>query len=290
MPPTTHYFRAPRGRVLHRQPDCRRLHGSVVLQTDERRACDRRCVLCFPEPVCLVCHDEGPDVVQVRGCPHGHAVCLDCLAAFTKIQIDNGGSMPPTCPCGRGALDMQRELRPAAFSQCMQHFNAVQHDARRPLLLTLLRGGGLLDALQDEAHALRCPSCGWRFVDFDGCAAISCACGVSFCALCFECFTTANEAHAHLRDECTLNPFENEFFVPLEVCRRVWQGRARVRANALCRHVARRDGVLLALLLRALLAWRQLVVDVSLRRFWAFVKGASWMARGMWRVVGADDE
>lgn len=41
-----------------------------------------------------------------------------------------------------------------------------------------------LDLLEDVA-ATRCPSCGVRFFDFDGCAALRCShCQTTFCALC----------------------------------------------------------------------------------------------------------
>lgn len=259
------------------------------MQTQERRACDRRCILCFPDPVCLVCQDEDSRARILPGCPHGHAVCVDCMSAFTKHHMDNGNALPPPCPCGRGIIDMQSDLDSVSFSRHLEHFNDLQREARRPPLLSLLRGGGFLDALQDESHALRCPSCGWRFIDFDGCAAISCSCGVSFCALCFECFPTAEEAHFHLRDECPVNPYENSFFVPIHVCQRVWARRARLRASILCRQIARRDGIVLAVFIRLFLAWRTILLSFDPFRLWDALKKMPMVTRGMWRVVGAEE-
>jgi hypothetical protein len=63
---------------------------------------------------------------------------------------------------------------------------------------------------------LKCPRCKRVFVDYDGCAALTCSgdggCGAHFCALCqVDC---GEDAHPHVK-QCKLNPDPGGYFVKL---------------------------------------------------------------------------
>ena len=204
------------------------------------------------------------------------------------------------CPCGRGRLDLQNDLDRESFDRCMNHFNQLQHQVRRPPVMEVVQSG-LLDALSDEAQALRCPACGWRFVDFDGCAALTCECGISFCALCFQGFHTPEEAHLHVRFLCSFNTDNDSYYVPLETCQKVWTIRGRLRAGLLCREVSRRDGRLAGWFLRFLLAWRYPALRPrpwihGLQKLYQFlhilatwIERIVWVSRGLWKVASLEE-
>lgn len=300
--PITVYRRALHGRILHR---CRADGGCAVLQrykntldTEEIRPSDRKCPECFPK--CIVCQDDGFEARRVEGCSQRHAMCPDCAGVYLKTHLDNGRAMPPPCPCGRGRLDLQNDLDRESFDRCMNHFNQLQHQVRRPPVMEVVQSG-LLDALSDEAQALRCPACGWRFVDFDGCAALTCECGISFCALCFQGFHTPEETHLHVRFLCSFNTDNDSYYVPLETCQKVWTIQGRLRASLLCREVSRRDGRLAGWLLRFLLAWRYPALRPRpwihvLHKLYQFlhilatwIERIVWVSRGLWKVASLEE-
>jgi hypothetical protein len=65
----------------------------------------------------------------------------------------------------------------------------------------------------EELQADSCPRCERVFVDFEGCAALTCGfadCGAAFCAFCLE--DCGDDSHAHVR-RCRLNPRRDEYYV-----------------------------------------------------------------------------
>lgn len=55
-----------------------------------------------------------------------------------------------------------------------------------------------LDVIQQRILTLRCPHCDAAFLDFDGCAAVTCRCGGHFCAICLSPSGSSESIHAHV--------------------------------------------------------------------------------------------
>ncbi len=65
--------------------------------------------------------------------------------------------------------------------------------------------------IQETIFNLKCPRCSTAFLEFTGCAAVTCeTCNAGFCGLCLQ--DCGNDSHAHVR-VCEKNPIKNEFFV-----------------------------------------------------------------------------
>ena len=250
-------YRAPNGRILHASLTCPCLRAhQEYIQVGEVRRCDRRCHACFP--TCMVCLTDVGDI-RPSGCPRQHAVCSECMVLHLRRDTD----APPACPCGEGPLDLQKDLpRPIFERWWRERLARNNNDRSEAPIVSVLSAGGILASLSDEAHARRCPKCGRRFLDFDGCAALSCACGTTFCALCFEGFDDARRAHRHVAMQCPLNlNHRGTFFIPFAQCEHIWSIQTRIRAHALLAQLRMRDGLLVSLLLRVLLLCR----DAGLR-------------------------
>ena len=81
----------------------------------------------------------------------------------------------------------------------------------------------------EDVLNLRCPKCHAAFVDYDGCAALTCRCGAHFCALCqVDC---GADAHAHVPN-CELNP-SRSVYVSTPVWKQIVGKQNRVKLRAL---------------------------------------------------------
>lgn len=230
-------WRAPRGRVGHRRADCPHLRGKRVERID-RAEVARLCTVCAC--TCVVCQtDPG----RPTHCPHGHALCEECLESHLDDHLRTRPEALLRCPCGDGEpLDLET-LPPSTLRRWLHSVvRVVGFTARRT---SRLESVGV--ALCHEAQALACPRCGRGFADFDGCAAIHCPCGAFFCALCLQDHATSEDAHAHVL-ACPHNPDADEYgyYVPLTACRRAWLQRARRRLRDALWRLWRADGLLLA--------------------------------------------
>ena len=74
--------------------------------------------------------------------------------------------------------------------------------------------------IEEEILTIRCPKCRQPFVDYRGCAALTCGtCQAKFCALCLK--DCGRDAHQHVK-ECDLNPQNPKgYFVKVNVFEKI---------------------------------------------------------------------
>lgn len=228
-----------RGRLAHR-PGCAKLRrGAEPVPDDGMRAL---CEACFPQ--CVVC-------LSAAGWPMpcGHGVCDACMGMHVHHALGAGRTL--RCPCEQSApLDLRADLSDAGFRAWAREMRTrvqelQQHPPHSSSSPTRLVRAGVAVALCEDARARACPHCGSHFVDFDGCAALRCACGSFFCALCLRGFEDSDACHAHVR-ACPLHPSPGDYYVSMAACDRVWLARARRRVRQSLLRLARVDGPLLA--------------------------------------------
>ena len=184
---------------------------------------------------CLSTACEGGRVALPTGLECGdpeHFVCADCLADHVANFVRPGK--------GRERAVHEGKVPCPAFTSCRVHFSewalaqalpadtfATYSEAR----LQLLRDRVWLEMepevqrqvqaevqrlermdadsrevlrhvhrITEEILNLKCPRCGWPFVDFEGCFALACAqCPCHFCAWCLADCGGLAEAHRHVR-------------------------------------------------------------------------------------------
>lgn len=229
-------------------PDCESVRGRIDLvpaHPNDRRC--RRCAgLMIPatQPNCVVCLvDLAPG--PLTGCPHGHGMCDACMGAHAAQHASSCPEIPLHCPCGDGAaLDLHRDLSADTLSTYVRTLGRAVRDAT--VVKAPVYAAGMGVALCDDARALRCPTCGRRFIEFDGCAALQCICGQHFCALCLCKAPSAVASHQHVM-ECKYNPNpDKSYYVEHRAYQRVWTARARARLQRALYALAATDGRLFA--------------------------------------------
>jgi hypothetical protein len=95
---------------------------------------------------------------------------------------------------------------------------------------------GLADRVDVRTHLhriesllnLRCPRCASVFLDFSGCAAVTCsnsACNAAFCAICLK--DCGGDAHGHVK-ECSQNPSRGGYFITADQFKMIHTDRRRL--------------------------------------------------------------
>ncbi len=105
----------------------------------------------------------------------------------------------------RVKLEMQNHLRKSALEQVLH---------------------GIRIHIEEEIMTIRCPKCRQPFVDYTGCAALTCSsCQCHFCALCLK--DCGANAHPHVK-KCKLNPLNPKgYFVKVSAFTKIHAKRKR---------------------------------------------------------------
>lgn len=233
------YFAVPGRSTLHARSGCAR--RAVPVGDDppgEWSYCRRCCPGVGTE--CSVCLcDPGPgERALVATCSRRHRVCPPCAERYAVLHASNPvwrGEL--RCPCGERESALPAEgLSLGARALCALAQARPPPDAAAAAAAA---GGDAVDAVLD-ALTLRCPSCSQAFGDFDGCSVLTChACGVHFCAWCFQDAGEWHSAHEHVR-ACPGNPKPGELYPTPEDWRthveEYQSGRLRAAAHGAARH------------------------------------------------------
>lgn len=159
--------------------------------------------VCFPESLCTG-GEAGRSSVKC-----GMAYGKDpCKATFTLQQTAKCVTSPAFETLRRNADDLrlvevQREFERWKVEH--EEAQAKRSEMERRVLASRQR----IEELQSD----RCPRCERVFIDFEGCAALTCGyadCGAAFCAFCGE--DCGDDSHVHVR-RCRLNPRRDEYYV-----------------------------------------------------------------------------
>lgn len=261
-------------------PGCRYLRGCHPVETsldDERPLCKA----CFP--TCVVCMSEPGH--PLPSCPHGHSMCLDCMHLHIQAQAEARALDVVMCPCGHGrAIDMRTEVSTRVFRYWVESLMGArtEHADLPPPSV-----GNVTTFLCAHARCVACPHCDRPFVDFDGCAALQCTCSRHFCALCLCPFSGSRETHHHVAHECAHNS-NGTYYVPLELCRRVWAARARARMRQALWEVGRTEGLWVGVAMLWSVWWRDPELLTVFGRGGGF--GSTWISvtrRELWSAVSA---
>lgn len=133
---------------------------------------------------------------------NGHPICGDCLDTLLGSCI--GEARPDNLKCflcQPDVVSFQRESlfragKPALVESYTKMVAELEMQNNQPAA-----PAGAID------DCLKTPCCNFPMAEFEGCAAIFCACGSNFCAWCFEVFDGSQPCHAHLRTKsCKVNP------------------------------------------------------------------------------------
>uniref|UniRef100_A0A0G4GW86 non-specific serine/threonine protein kinase n=1 Tax=Chromera velia CCMP2878 TaxID=1169474 RepID=A0A0G4GW86_9ALVE len=200
-----------------------------------------QCVTCFE----VILRDRGVSC----GCPHRHFLCAECLNAHVQSQ----SMMDPeyadvrarfkqndcrvscvarACPSEPFAhSDLARHLTPDVLNlwegvrreAAEERVRAEMETEFEGRLRMALREDGAqrrVREIAEEILTLKCPRCRAAFVDFDGCASLTCnRCYAAFCGYCLR--DCGNDAHPHVRD-C---PMGRGVFVRWEVWEQIQKRR-----------------------------------------------------------------
>ena len=199
--------------------------------------------------VCCVCQDPISRKVGFLECDppvvHAtvHVMCPECANGHVLAELEREGfDGRVRCPCHSAAADRCTapaftavniaRVVPADTFERLNHAVVARHeravarqleqqmtehlDAR---LAALNLGTGdhaavdrAVEHVTERILTLRCPSCDAAFVDYNGCAALTCRRGAHFCAFCLA-ETTHDDAHKHV-SRCAANPLlERGLFV-----------------------------------------------------------------------------
>ena len=157
---------------------------------------------------CTVCCDDDSDVVFCclkSDCDY--SLCSDCVRRSFE---DASGANSTCCPSCRSPIAtklIQAVCGPTAVKAVEQELRTcVEFDVKQELLLkkpTLKklsevsnRAREIFNKISDEILP-RCPRCSLVFLDYDGCNALTCSCGCSFCAICLQ--DCGLDAHGHIQ-------------------------------------------------------------------------------------------
>jgi hypothetical protein len=161
---------------------------------------------------------------------HQHLMCAMCLNQIYNARLHEGNLTNLRCvhcPDG-GVFDLERhlDLMSPGVVATYHEVRVNKEVAKRTAAVeaaAAANGGGPTTTLSDEeltslppvvqaelrraraaqhaladARTVKAPCCGRPVVDFDGCVAIDCKCGKSFCGLCFQVHSGFDENHAHV--------------------------------------------------------------------------------------------
>lgn len=215
-------FCAVRGGVVHQRRDCpaaaRVRRWRVV--TDDEAAILRACAACHPTR-CNVCLCADGPLHQLCG---AHAACGECCAALVASHCHQSyGSAAPCCPYDGAPINLEalpaRAVAPW-IRALTERFSACEAELQR---VAACSDTALEAVLVEHALTPRCPWCGRPFAAYDGCGAITCACGRHFCALCLAPQRGSDACHRHVQ-LCESNP-ERRLYPSLHV----WRAQMRRR-------------------------------------------------------------
>jgi len=217
-----------------------------------------QCVTCFE----ILLKDRG--LVCASGdASQRHFLCAECLNAFVQSQstVDPEYSdvrarfkandcrvscVAPGCPSDPFPhADLARHLRSEVLQLCEDARREAAEERVRAEMETefeerlrrALREDGAQRKVREIAEdilTLKCPRCRTAFIDFNGCAALTCArCNCGFCGYCqMDC---GHDAHDHV-PRC---PLGVGMFVPIEQ----WEGIQREQKGRKVRELLGRLGV-----------------------------------------------
>ncbi len=78
--------------------------------------------------------------------------------------------------------------------------------------------------IEEQILLLRCPRCKRVFLDYSGCAALTCdSCMCGFCACCLK--DCGNNAHPHLAEGCAANPNGKDYFIQIAQFQQIHRAR-----------------------------------------------------------------
>lgn len=191
---------------------------------------------------CKICFDYFPDKDNGYACSKKHFVCWECFEenvkhasgpdSVGKCTDDDGNLLCIECSEKATLFDVAKEKVP-------KNVFALLEDLKSSLIIKkavtkalkeqeerLKKEHERIMAIQDEAErkverlrleiieeilTLRCPGCKCAFIDYTGCAALTCGiCKVGFCALCLV--NCGTDAHSHVPN-CQYNQPGREIFI-----------------------------------------------------------------------------
>lgn len=179
--------------------------------------------------MCIICFDYQP-TGKGFPCPSKHFQCWDCFNEFVKQASgpdsvgktinEKGNMICPDTKCNKEITlhNVAKENVPEKLFESLTKLKTEfeikravdkalkEHEARR------LKEQARLDAIRDEEEryaervrldlienvlTLRCQRCKTAFIDYVGCAALTCGyCKAGFCALCLK--DCGSDAHSHV--------------------------------------------------------------------------------------------
>lgn len=186
---------------------------------------------------CKICFDYYP-AEKGYSCSKKHFLCWDCFEQHVKQAsepdsvgkcIDKDGSLLcPECSEPITLLNVAKESVPQYVFDLLENLKSkikirkAVDEALKEQENRLKKEFERIQAIQDKEEqmaerlrlqiiedimTLRCPRCKCAFLDYEGCAALTCNhCKAGFCALCLE--DCGSDAHRHVVN-CKDNPFKS---------------------------------------------------------------------------------
>lgn len=197
---------------------------------------------------CSICFDYFTGDEAGFTCPKDHSQCWECFEQNVKqayepgavgrvINPKNGNLFCPFPECGVeiSLLDVSKGKVPdSIFKMYEKHrsdyeANKIVEKALKEQETRMIKEQERLVAIIDKEErdaelmrldvienilTLRCPRCKTAFIDFAGCAALTCStCPCGFCALCLK--DCGSDAHSHIR-QCPEKTNADPYFIPME--------------------------------------------------------------------------
>ena len=221
------------GGLIHRIHDLlsRMLHPDPKVRPDARGVSHdiKRVIESLDTRECSVCSDEV-HVSQVLVCSSTPSECLcnDCFDRYvrnttlslkepcvrcfqSKVKVSKCNCEPYTHQCIASRVspntysEYQNQWRNLIETEVATELNAAHEQEKKKIMEKSYEELQLLAKRKEleDLLVLRCPKCRIAFVDYNGCAALTCSCGAHFCAFCqVDC---GADAHQHVAN-CRLNP------------------------------------------------------------------------------------
>ena len=250
-------------KVVH--DDLARLHDTIASLVRNipvySDVLNRKYKLHIPLIHCMVCKTDRVDASECDECLGG-GICAECFAGRLEGLAADGWQDSRASRqmaafecvvCHKGHYDIrlghllhkdaarlhQRAVVEAftATARATAEQEATADNSRRFASYKSLSYVDKLYWAEEEVIgdivATKCPSCGKHFYDFDGCCALTCACGTHFCGLCFKTDPNWDTALAHNHvSSCGKDvPGFHELFMPSDA----WMTHVKRRQWELCK-------------------------------------------------------
>ena len=134
---------------------------------------DSRTVRQVAEFECVVCHKGHYDIRL------GHLLHKDAARLHQIAAVETSNAAAGAAAEKEATTDTRRRLASFKGLSYVDKVYAVERE------------------IIGDTVATKCPSCRKPFYDFDGCCALTCACGTHFCGLCFKTDANWDAAMAH---------------------------------------------------------------------------------------------